>query len=117
MHTVIETPSYLADAKAAGLTQTERDAVVEMIAGNPEAGDEIGGTGGARKVRLAGRGKGKSGGYRVITFYSGNEVPVFLLAIYSKGGKANLSRSERNELKSVLRDIVQEYRKGAKRYV
>ena len=56
MPTVIETPSFLADAKAVGLTQTERDAV-EMIAGNPEAGDEIGGTGGARKVRIAGRGR------------------------------------------------------------
>jgi hypothetical protein len=69
------------------------------------------------KFVLVGRGKGKSGGYRVITFYSGKDVPVFLLAIYSKGEKANLSKSERNELKSVLRDIVQEYRKGAKRYV
>lgn len=117
MHTVVETPSYLADAKAAGLTEGERDAVVEMIANRPEAGDEIGGTGGARKVRFAGRGKGKSGGYRVITFYSGKEVPVFLLAVYSKGEKANLSKPERNELKGILGDIVREYRKRAKRHV
>ncbi len=117
MHTIVETPSYLADAKAAGLTQRERDEVVEMIASHPEAGDEIGGTGGARKVRVAGRGKGKSGGYRVITFYSGKEVPVFLLAVYSKGEKANLSKAERNELKGVLGDIVREYRKRAKRHV
>jgi len=117
MHTVIETPAYLADARASGLTETEREAIVEMIASNPQAGDEIGGTGGARKVRVAGRGKGKSGGYRVITFYSGKDVPVFLLAIYSKGEKANLSKSERNELKSILGEIVQEYRKGAKRHV
>jgi hypothetical protein len=117
MHTVIETSSYLADAKAAGLTETDRDAVVEMIASNPRAGDEIGGTGGARKVRVAGRGKGKSGGYRVITFYSGKDVPVFLLAVYSKGEKANLSKAERNELKGILGDIVQDYRKGAKRHV
>ena len=87
-----------------------------MIANNPEAGNEIGGTGGARKVRVAGRGKGKRGGYRVITFYSGKEVPVFLLAVYSKGEKANLSKAERNELKGILGDIVQE-RKGAKRHV
>jgi len=117
MHTVVETPSYLADAKAAGLTEAEREAVVEMIAYQPEAGDEIGGTGGARKVRVAGRGKGKSGGYRVITFYSGKDVPVFLLAVYSKGEKANLSRKERNELKGILGDIVREYRKRVKRHV
>ncbi|MHB8383660.1 MAG: type II toxin-antitoxin system RelE/ParE family toxin [Candidatus Binataceae bacterium] len=117
MHTVIETPAYLSDAKASGLKETEREAIVEMIASNPQAGDEIGDAGGARKVRVAGRGKGKSGGYRVITFYSGKDVPVFLLTIYSKGEKANLTKSERNELKSILGDIVGAYRKGAKRHV
>ena len=88
-----------------------------MIASHPEAGDEIGGTGGARKVRVAGRGKGKSGGYRVITFYSGKDVPVFLLAAYSKGEKANLSKAERNELKSILAEIAREYRKRTNRNV
>jgi hypothetical protein len=117
MHTVIETSSYLADVKAAGLGESERNAIVEMVANHPEAGDEIAGTGGARKVRVAGRGKGKSGGYRVVTFYSGKDVPVFLLAAYSKGEKANLTKAERNELKGILGDIVREYRKGAKRRV
>src|SRR6266851_7726679 len=117
MHTVVETPSYLADAKAAGRTEGEREAVVEMLADHPEAGDEIGGTGGARNVRVAGRGKGKSGGYRVITFYSGEDVPVFLLTVYSKGDRANLSKAERNELKGILGDVVRGYRKGAKRHV
>jgi hypothetical protein len=117
MHTVVETPSYLADAKAAGLTEVEREAVVEIVANHPQAGDEISGTGGARKVRIAGRGKGKSGGYRVITFYSGKEIPVFLLAVYSKGEKANLSKTERNELKGILGEIVREYSKRVKRHV
>ncbi|MGO9268591.1 MAG: type II toxin-antitoxin system RelE/ParE family toxin [Candidatus Binataceae bacterium] len=117
MQTVVETASYLADAKAAGLTEAQRDDVVEMIANNPAAGDEIGGTGGARKVRVAGRGKGKSGGYRVITFYSGDDVPVFLLAVYSKGEKANLTRAERNELKAYLNRAVEKYRQGGRRYV
>jgi len=117
MHTVIETPDYLVDAKAAGLTEAEREAVVEMIAKDPDAGNEIRGTGGARKVRVAGRGRGKSGGYRVITFYSGPDVPVFLLSVYSKGEKANLSKAERNELRGILGAIVGQYTKGARRYV
>ncbi len=117
MHTIVETPSYLADAKGAGLSESDRDAIVEMLANDPEAGDEISGTGGARKVRVAGRGKGKSGGYRVITFYSGKDIPVFLLTLYSKGEKANLTKAERNELKSILGDIVKHYRKGGKRHV
>ncbi len=117
MHTVVETASYLADARAANLSEAEREAVVELIANHPQTGVEIGGTGGARKVRVAGRGKGKSGGYRVITFFSGKDLPVFLLALYSKGEKANLTKSERNELKSILADIVREYRKRGNRRV
>ncbi len=92
-------------------------AIVEAVAKNPRAGDEITRTGGARKLRVAGRGKGKSGGFRVITFYSGEEIPVFLLALYSKGEKANLTMAERNELKSILAEIVQAYRRGVRRYV
>jgi len=75
------------------------------------------GTGGARKVRFAGRGKGKSGGYRGITFYAGKNIPVFLLSIFSKGEKANLSQAERNELKQVLGSLADTYKKGVKHHV
>lgn len=68
----------------------------KCIAENPDVGVEMKGTGGARKIRFAGREKGKSGGYRVITFFAGTDIPVFLLAIFSKGEKANLLQSERN---------------------
>jgi hypothetical protein len=81
------------------------------------AGDLIQGTGGARKVRFAGRGKGKSDGYRVITFYAGGRLPVFLLALYAKGERANLTKAERNELRSILGSIVETYRKGVLRRV
>jgi hypothetical protein len=117
MQVVIETPDYLVDAKALGLTAEERGAIVDYVAQHPDAGDEMKGTGGARKIRFAGRGKGKSGGYRVVTFYAGKEIPVFLLSIFSKGEKDNLSQAERNELKKVLRSIADTYKKGVKRYV
>jgi mRNA-degrading endonuclease RelE of RelBE toxin-antitoxin system len=99
MQTVIETSSYLADAKAAPLTEAERDAIVDMIASNPEAGDEITGTGGARKVRVAGRGKGKSGGYRVITFYSRQRrAGVFVDRLFQgRQGEPDQSGKERIE--------------------
>jgi mRNA-degrading endonuclease RelE of RelBE toxin-antitoxin system len=71
LHTVIETPSFLHDARALGLRENERLAIVTWVAANPSDGDSIEGTGGARKLRFAGKGRGKSGGYRVITFYSG----------------------------------------------
>jgi len=84
MQTVVETEAYLRDAKAAKLSDDERKEIVNFTAANPGAGHEIPGTGGARKVRFAGKGKGKSGGYRVITFYSGEDIPVFLLNVFAK---------------------------------
>jgi len=87
MHTVIETPAYLRAADQTGVLEDERNAIVTAVGLDPEMGDLMSGTGGCRKVRSTGRGKGKSGGYRVITFYSGRNIPVFLLTIFGKGEK------------------------------
>jgi len=117
MQTVVETPAYMADAKAAGLSEEERRAIVDRLGSQPDAGELIVGTGGARKLRVAGRGKGKSGGYRVITYFAGEDVPVFLLNIFSKGERTNLSQAERNTLRLILADIAAAYREGVKRHV
>jgi hypothetical protein len=117
MQTIIETPAYLSDAKALGPTDAERTAIVDYIAQHPSAGEVMSGTGVARKVRFGGRGKGKSGGYRVITFYSGEDIPVFLLNIFAKGEKVNLTKAEQNELRAILADVVAAYRGGVRRYV
>ncbi len=109
MQTVVETPEYLKDAKMAGLSEEERRAIIDFMAATPDAGDEMPGTGGARKVRFAAKGKGKSGGVRVITFYSGAEIPVFLLNVFAKNEKIDLSGAERNVLKMILRRLVEIY--------
>lgn len=100
METVVETPAYLAAADDAGMSVAERNAAVDLVSANPDAGDLIVGTGGCRKVRLAGKGRGKSGGYRLITFYKVGDR-VFLLTVFSKGDRANLTRAERNGLKKL----------------
>jgi hypothetical protein len=71
---------------------------VLFLAENPEAGDVMKETGGCRKVRIAKDGEGKSGGYRVITWFGGGDIPVFLLSVFTKRQKANLSNKERNAL-------------------
>ena len=111
MQTVVETAGFLGDARSFGLSDGERLAIVSWIAANPEAGDVIDGTG-ARKVRFAGKGKGKSGDYRVITFFTGTDVPVFLLNIFAKNEKTDLKPQERRVLKTVLADIAKTYRSG-----
>ncbi len=75
------------------------------------------GTGGARKLRFAGRGKGKSGGYRVITFFSGSDIPVFLLNVFAKGEKVDLTPGERRELAGILSSLAETYRAGVRAYV
>lgn len=105
VHTVIETPAHLADAKHEGMTSDEMVGAVDIIAANPHAGDLIVGSGGCRKVRIAGKGRGKSGGYRVVTFFGGEDVPVFLLAVLSKGSRANFSAAERNAIKQAAKRL------------
>jgi hypothetical protein len=98
MQTVVETKPYLAAAAAAGMTDAERERTVLFLAENPEAGDLIRESGGCRKVRIAKDGRGKSAGYRVITWFGGRDIPVFLLTVFAKGQKANLSDKECNSL-------------------
>jgi hypothetical protein len=117
MHAVIETPDYLDDADDAGLTVEERSKIIAVLAADPLAGVIIPGTGGARKIRFAGRGKGKSGGYRIITFFGGEDVPLFLLNVFAKGDKVDLSAAERNQLRMELAGLADDYRRGVRRYV
>jgi hypothetical protein len=99
MQSVVETLDYLREAKAAGLGDGEKRTIVDHIAANPKAGDLIVGSGGARKVRFAAPGRGKSGGYRVVTYFGGDDLPVFLLNLFKKGDRVNLSKAEINELR------------------
>jgi hypothetical protein len=111
MHTVCELKTFRRNALDAGMTQEDIDGLVDFLSRAPTAGDEIPGTGGCRKLRVAGRGKGKSGGYRTITFYSGESMPVFLLTVFSKGERSDLSQAERNDLAALTKVLVSEYRK------
>jgi len=99
------------DAKAAGLSENECNAIVTTIAGNPLTGEELRGSGGVRKVRFAGRGKGKSGGYRVVTAYFGPDIPVYLVALLSKGDRANFSAAEIAAFKVLTTEISHYWRR------
>ena len=72
------------------MSEREIEDLVSYLSVNPDAGDEMVGTGGCRKLRVAGRGKGKSGGYRTVTFFSGNSMPVFLITVFSRSEKIHL---------------------------
>ena len=68
-------------------------------------------SGGLRKVRFGGRGKGKSGGYRVITGYFGLHVPVYLVALLSKRDRGNFSKAEIAGFRKLTTDIARYFRR------
>jgi hypothetical protein len=112
--TVIETPSFLRDSKKL-LDDDERTALVNYIAYNPMVGNLIGGTGGIRKVRWAREDEGKSGGFRVIYFFHSGNIPLFLLNVFSKNEKVNISQAERNELKKLTALLAESYNTGERK--
>jgi hypothetical protein len=66
---------------------------------------------GIRKARFGFGGRGKSGGGRVIYLFSGESLPVFILAVFAKNEKANVSAAERNALGKMVNDMIETYRK------
>lgn len=114
LHTAVETPTYLAALKKAGLSQADRDAVLDEVMSNPVGGDLIKGSGGVRKVRISKEETGKSGGYRALTYFMDERSPVFLLFLIDKSDVDNISDAQANQLKKIAKAIKNERDKGSK---
>ncbi len=102
--TVAETPLFMRQAEAV-CDDAGREAFVEFIARNPEAGDVIPETGGVRKIRWARAGTGKRGGARVIYFYHDADRPLYLLMVYAKARQENLTADEKRAVRK-LAEII-----------
>ncbi|WP_272915691.1 type II toxin-antitoxin system RelE/ParE family toxin [Aristophania vespae] len=85
----------------------ERAELINFMALNPTSGLSLGG--GLRKVRFARQGGGKSGGYRVIYVFGGDNMPIFLLTVFAKNEKANLTKSEQAQAVDLARTLVKLY--------
>lgn len=92
------------------MTEDERESVKTYLAANPKAGVVVPGMGGLRKLRWAGRGKGKRGGVRVIYYFHDRSMPIFLIAAYAKSEKADISGWERSQWKDLGKRLVESYR-------
>jgi mRNA-degrading endonuclease RelE of RelBE toxin-antitoxin system len=66
------------------LTDEEYAALQHALAKDPELGDIIPHSGGVRKVRWRGSGRGKRGGVRVIYFVRSQQGVIWMLTIYAK---------------------------------
>lgn len=82
-------------------SDAEREEFVGYVARNPSVGDIIPDTGGVRKVRWNREGAGKRGGARVIYFYAHMGRPLYLLMVYAKSRKEDLSAGEKRTVRGL----------------
>jgi mRNA-degrading endonuclease RelE of RelBE toxin-antitoxin system len=69
---------------------------------NPEAGDLIKGSGGVRKLRWSGSGRGKRGGIRVIYYLRLQQGQIWLLTAYAKNVRDTISGAMLRKIKEEL---------------
>ena len=108
MQTIVELPEYLKQSKGK-LSKEERADIITHLAALPTSGVIMSGTGGVRKLRWSSKGKGKSGGVRIIYYYHNKKIPLFLLTVFGKNDKTNLTKAEQNELSKLVPLIVNHY--------
>lgn len=89
------------------LTDEEFGKLQIFLCDNPEFGKLIKGSGGIRKIRFAAKGKGKSGGVRVLYYWAASREKILFLDVYAKSEKEALSDVEIK----FLRKVVGEFRK------
>lgn len=105
MITVAETESFQRKIIKL-LTLEEKEDLIVYLSEHPSSGDLIQGTGGIRKLRWARGAKGKSGGVRVIYYYHSEMMPLYLLAVFGKNEKPNISAEEKNILAKAVKKLV-----------
>jgi hypothetical protein len=84
------------------LTDDEFSALQAFMVANPDAGDIIKGSGGVRKLRWSGSGRGKRGGLRVIYFLRLQQGQIWLLTAYAKNVKDSISGAVLKRIKEQL---------------
>ena len=104
MQTVAETPTFSRQASKLFDEEQKRE-LIDFLAANPEAGDEIPGTGGVRKVRFAASGRGKRGGARVIYYYLDETIPIYALLVYAKNVKTDMSPDEKRAVAALAGEL------------
>ena len=104
MRTVVETPTFSRQSDKL-FSEEERRKLIDILAAEPLAGDEIQGTGGVRKLRVAASGRGKRGGARVVYYYLDDAMPGYGLLAYAKSAKTDMSPKERRAVSAIAAEL------------
>lgn len=103
-----EVPSFTAKWNALGLTDDDLRLLENILLKNPKTGDTISGTGGLRKIRIPVEDTGKRGGGRVIYIDIELKECIYLLDVYAKKEKQDLTTKERQMLKKLVQILKEE---------
>jgi hypothetical protein len=90
------------------LTRAERAAAELEIALAPTAWPVVRGTGGARKARAARGSRGKSGGARIIYYVASRRGVLYLIDVYAKSEKEDLTDAETHEIRKLVAALAAE---------
>ena len=94
--------------KMMGLLDSDLPILENALLENPQVGDVIEGTGGARKMRIQLEGRGKSGGGRVIYLDVFEKEHLYLLFAYPKNVQENLTPEQKKAIKKMIEAIRKE---------
>jgi hypothetical protein len=78
----------------------------ELVA-RPDSGKVIPGGGGIRKLRWAGKGRGKRGGARIIYYWFAGPRKLLMLFAYPKTMQADLTRKQLQTLRHIVKEEFQ----------
>lgn len=104
----ISTSWFDKEWESIGLTDEDRRRLENVLQDHPKIGDLMEGTGGLRKMRFAFEHRGKSGSTRVCYIDVLVKEKIVLIDVFAKNDKENLSKAERNELKKIVKLIIEE---------
>ncbi len=90
------------------MSKNQRMEMEAAIVANPRGAPLIRDTGGIRKLRWAGSGRGKRGGMRVIYFYHAGPEAIYLLTAYAKADREDLSPADKKVLSQLVAAIKKE---------
>ncbi len=100
----IETPTFTREVLTLLSDEEYRGLQNELVA-DPERGNLIKGGGGIRKLRYATSGRGKSGGVRTIYYFKSADDLIYMLVVYPKSKKDNLSPKEIEQLRKLVKEL------------
>ena len=104
---ILETPVFTRQIRNI-MSDEEYRELQNTLVGNPAAGKVIPGSGGLRKLRWKGSGRGKRGGSRVIYYWLTRRETLFMLVAYKKKEREDITRQQLQVLRTLVKEELED---------